>query len=60
MDYFNDFITFHRLSAFIFVVTNIYDTDVLIPSIRGSYFIVKGLFWMASWGGAKINGHVIC
>ena len=58
MDYFIIFITFHYLSTFIYVVTNIYDTDVLIYNIQGLYLIVQWLFWMTSWGGAKINGLV--
>ena len=58
MDYLIYFITFHHLLTFIFVVTNISDTDVLIYSIQGSYLIVGWLFWVTSWGGAKINGLV--
>ena len=60
VDYFINFITFHRLSKFIFVVTNIYDTDVFIYSIQSSYLLLRVCIWMASWGGPKINGHVIC
>ena len=56
MDYFINFIAFYRLLTFIFVVTNISDTDVLIYSIQGSYLILGWLFWATSWDGAKING----
>jgi len=56
--YFLYFIPFHRLLTFILVVTDIYDTDVLIYSIQGSCVIVGWLFCVTSWGGTKINGLV--